>query len=168
MAISTTDASRPEAVAAPEPAVVRNAAQEDGRRQRRYNWRNKLGFNNSDTAESSGRNSMSDLEDAKKRPARWGMGIMNDAHTDEVPGMFAPALRPELALNSSRLCPPTFKVCQAQRATWSAACSSKDLYLFPAVSISDALKIEHYATTDATDPRKEEDSEWRHCPRATT
>lgn len=50
-------------------------------------WKAMLGRRKSRKGEPSSQNSMSDLEmQADKRPAKWGLGILNDRETDEVPG----------------------------------------------------------------------------------
>lgn len=59
---------------------------EDGRAQRRYDWRSMLGSRNKTSTQASARTSTSDLNESRKTPNRWTMGMLNDEETDEVPG----------------------------------------------------------------------------------
>ena len=62
--------------------------EENGRAKRRVDWKAMLGNRNKNAlGHPSNRTSTSDLEQQiEKRPARWGMGILNDRETEEVPG----------------------------------------------------------------------------------
>lgn len=76
------DPARTEQLQQPEPA-----AEVPERAKRRVDWKAMLGSRNNASGRPSNRTSMSDLEQqTEKKPAKWSMGILNDAETDEVPG----------------------------------------------------------------------------------
>ena len=59
----------------------------DGKGKRRVDWKAMLGNRKNRSGNPSSRTSMSDLEQqSEKKPAKWGMGMLNDRETEEVPG----------------------------------------------------------------------------------
>lgn len=49
-------------------------------------WRHRVGLAKKKPGNASAGTSISDEEDAKTRPEKWSLGILNDPLTDEVPG----------------------------------------------------------------------------------
>lgn len=45
-----------------------------------------MGSRNNIANHASARTSSSDLDESRKRPEKWTMGMLNDRETDEVPG----------------------------------------------------------------------------------
>lgn len=129
-------------------------------------WRRILGGTKSATEPTSSGSSVDEYDGNKAKPEKWSMGVLNDRQTDEVPGtsernatqvycalpvaqphqeirrgpwgIFAAGTRLTQCL--SRLHSPHVSY-QTQRASGSAQCTSKNIHLLLAFTISSRFKI---------------------------